>query len=79
MGLQLMLVAILIYWPGLVTDFVPRHDRVDPSKVEIKLDEPAATVHDNPAPNEETPAPGPAITSEDDSAAELQRQFKSGR
>jgi tripartite ATP-independent transporter DctM subunit len=77
--LQLMLVAILIYWPGLVTDFVPRHERVDPAKVEIKLDEPANQPVQSPAAAEESPAPGAATTSEEDAAAELQRQFKSGR
>jgi tripartite ATP-independent transporter DctM subunit len=77
--LQLMLVAILIYWPGLVTDFVPRHERIDPAKVEIKLDEPANQPVQSPAAAEESPAPGAATTSEEDAAAELQRQFKSSR
>jgi len=45
--LQLLLVAILIFWPGLVTDFVPKAAQFDPSKVEIRLEgdapgEPAA-------------------------------------
>lgn len=35
--LQLMLVAILIYWPGLVTYFLDKPPAVDPSKIEIHL------------------------------------------
>ena len=80
--LQLMLVAILIYWPGLVTDFVPRHERVDPSKVEIKLDEPPAAAEPLP-PDTDLPTgtekPATTAPAEEDPAAELQRQFKMGR
>jgi len=80
--LQLMLVAILIYWPGLVTDFVPRHERVDPSKVEIKLDEPPAAAEPLP-PDTDLPTgtekPAATAPAEEDPAAELQRQFKMGR
>lgn len=35
--LQLMLVAILIYWPASVTYFLDRPPAVDPSKIEIQL------------------------------------------
>jgi len=36
--LQLVLVAILIFWPGLVTSFVPKGQVIDPAKVEIRLE-----------------------------------------
>jgi tripartite ATP-independent transporter DctM subunit len=38
--LQLILVAILIAWPGLVTEFIPKDQVVDPSKVEIRIEAP---------------------------------------
>jgi tripartite ATP-independent transporter DctM subunit len=37
-GMQLLLVAILIFWPGLVTDFVPKAATIDPAKIEIELE-----------------------------------------
>ena len=35
--LQLTLVAILIFWPGLVTDFVARHPVTEPANIEIQI------------------------------------------
>jgi tripartite ATP-independent transporter DctM subunit len=35
--LQLTLVAILIFWPGLVTDFVTRPPVTDPANIEIQI------------------------------------------
>ncbi len=40
-GLQLVMVAIVIVWPQLVTDFIPKSLMGDPDKVEIRF-EPAA-------------------------------------
>ncbi|MBI4192224.1 MAG: TRAP transporter large permease subunit [Betaproteobacteria bacterium] len=39
-GLQLLLVAILIFWPGLVTSFVDRNVGHEPSKIEIQIPAP---------------------------------------
>jgi tripartite ATP-independent transporter DctM subunit len=66
--LQLILVAILILWPGLVTGFVPRGPQVDPAKVEIQLERAPAqeSVPDAGAPTERREA--------DD--ADIQRSFK---
>jgi TRAP-type mannitol/chloroaromatic compound transport system permease large subunit len=50
-ALQLILVAILIFWPGLVTEFVPRAPEVDATKVEIRL-EPAPDANAEAASNE---------------------------
>ena len=36
--LQLILVAILIFWPGLVTGFLDAPSNVDPTKVEIQIE-----------------------------------------
>ena len=36
-GLQLVLVAVLIFWPGLVTGFIDRPAAVDPNTVNIEL------------------------------------------
>jgi tripartite ATP-independent transporter DctM subunit len=45
-GLQLVLVAILIFWPGLVTDFLPKDAVPDPSGIEMQI--PAETGEDRP-------------------------------
>ena len=37
-GLQILLVAILIFWPGLVTGFLDAPSTVDPTKVEIQIE-----------------------------------------
>jgi tripartite ATP-independent transporter DctM subunit len=47
-GLQLALCAIIILWPGLVTDFLPRHVAGNPNAIEQEM--PA------PAPDEGAPA-----------------------
>jgi tripartite ATP-independent transporter DctM subunit len=75
--MQLLLVAILIFWPGLVTDFVPKAEVVDPAKIEIELE-------NAPAPSEPTiDAPKPAAPSperpRDDAAAEIERMLKHRR
>jgi tripartite ATP-independent transporter DctM subunit len=36
-GMQLVLVAIIIFWPGLVTGFLDTGTGIDPSKVQIPL------------------------------------------
>ena len=74
-----MLVAILIYWPGLVTDFVPRHQSIDPAGVEIKLDERDREGQGIPSPSAKGSSSTAETPSEEDAAAEIQRQFKSGR
>ena len=58
-ALQLILVAILIFWPGLVTDFVPKGPEIDPTNVEIRLDTPPASVDatTSETPPEDTAAP----------------------
>ncbi|HEV7801152.1 MAG TPA: TRAP transporter large permease subunit [Burkholderiales bacterium] len=37
--MQLLLVAILIFWPGLVTSFVPKPQASDPSRLEFQLEQ----------------------------------------
>jgi len=35
--LQVIMVAILIYWPGLVTAFLDKPSGVDPTKLQIEI------------------------------------------
>ena len=44
LGLQLLLVAIVIFWPESVTYFLDRGPKVDPSTVTIDL--PPPVIHD---------------------------------
>jgi tripartite ATP-independent transporter DctM subunit len=44
-GMQLILVCIIIFWPGLVTDFLPKSAPADPARIEIPMDAPV----DDPA------------------------------
>jgi tripartite ATP-independent transporter DctM subunit len=39
-GMQLILVAIIIFWPGLVTDFLPQSAPAAPAAIEIPAGEP---------------------------------------
>jgi tripartite ATP-independent transporter DctM subunit len=36
-GLQLIMVAIVIFWPGLVTAFLDKASNVDPTKIQIEI------------------------------------------
>jgi hypothetical protein len=67
--LQLMLVAIIIFWPGLVTDFVPKGPDIDPAQVEIQLDP-------GPSSAESSATPEAEIKGQDDATDEIQRSFK---
>jgi tripartite ATP-independent transporter DctM subunit len=62
-ALQLLLVGILIFWPGLVTGFIGQADVIDPAKIEIQLER-----ADTSAPAAEPPA-SRGNEREDDSAA----------
>jgi len=48
-GMQLVLVAIIIFWPGLVTDFVPKPATLDPARIEIQMDQPGDAREDSSA------------------------------
>jgi hypothetical protein len=45
----LILVAIIIFWPGLVTDFVPKSAPADPTRIEYQLEQPAEADADSSA------------------------------
>src|SRR6185503_14376657 len=49
-GLQLLLVAIVVFWPGLVTSFLDKNVDVDLNKVRIEIEQ------EPPAPEEQPPA-----------------------
>jgi tripartite ATP-independent transporter DctM subunit len=67
--MQLLLVGILIFWPGLVTGFISRTEVIDPAKIEIRL-EPA----DSNAPAAEPPAA--RGNDRDDGAAAIERMLR---
>jgi tripartite ATP-independent transporter DctM subunit len=73
--MQLLLVAVLIFWPGLVTDFIAKGPEVDPTKVEIRLDPGAEPPAGGAAPGIEGLAPPPA----EDNAADIERALKGGK
>ena len=66
--MQLVLVAILIFWPGLVTSFVPKPQAIDPTRIEIQLE---------PAPDQ--PAATGGDPKRDDPAADIERALKQQR
>ena len=48
-GMQLVLVAIIICWPGLVTDFLPKSAPADPARIEFPLEQPGGAREDSAA------------------------------
>jgi hypothetical protein len=42
--MQLLLVAILIFWPGLVTSFVPTPQESAPTNIELQLEQSAPKI-----------------------------------
>jgi len=77
--LQLMLVAILIFWPGLVTGFLDRGPAPDPSKYEIQIpgDEPVPEGGSRPQDESASGSEKPGEQSEDDkTSAEIERQLR---
>jgi len=68
--LQLILVGIIIFFPGLVTNFVSKPEVQDPTRIEIQLEQPAAPA----APTESsTGKPG---EEKDDQSAEIERMIR---
>ncbi len=67
--MQLLLVAILIFWPGLVTGFVDKPVAIDPAKIEIQL-RPEDTTKSVAEP------PAEAAGSGDEGAAAIERMLK---
>ncbi len=66
--MQLLLVTILIFWPGLVTGFIDKPAAIDPAKIEIQL----------PPANRTVPAQPPAAqeTDHDEGSAAIERMLK---
>ena len=62
-GLQLVMVAIVIAWPQLVTGFIPKVRTMDPAKVEIRIE----------------PAFGERPGDEDRAAREIERALRESR
>jgi tripartite ATP-independent transporter DctM subunit len=73
--LQLMLVAIIIFWPGLVTNFISKPEALDPTRLEIQLE--SAPVP--PEPTIDPAQPEPPSSSDrkaDDAAAQIERMLR---
>jgi len=66
--LQLIMVGIVIAWPGLVTAFLDKASDVDPSKVQVIV----------PAEEPSTPAPGaaPEKPAEPEADDDLEKRFR---
>ena len=47
--LQLILVTTIIFWPGLVTDFLPKSAPADPARIEFQLEQPGSAGDDTAA------------------------------
>jgi tripartite ATP-independent transporter DctM subunit len=77
-GMQLLLVAILIFWPGLVTSFVAKPTAMDPAKIQIELEE---TGRQPEPPAVETDKAGATGTQpkSDDPSADIERTLKERR
>ncbi|MGZ5120350.1 MAG: TRAP transporter large permease [Burkholderiales bacterium] len=76
--MQLLLVAILIFWPGLVTSFVSKPTAMDPAKIQIELEE---TGRQPEPPAVETDKAGSTGTQpkNDDPSADIERTLKERR
>jgi tripartite ATP-independent transporter DctM subunit len=83
--LQLLLVAILIFWPGLVTSFISKPEVIDPTKIEIQLEQtpaPPPPVFDSGkgGPDKGAASGSDAVKSEqqksDDTSSEIERMLK---
>jgi hypothetical protein len=66
--LQVIMVGIVIAWPGLVTAFLDKASNVDPSKVEVIV----------PAEEPSTPVPGtaPEKPAEPEADDDLEKRFR---
>jgi tripartite ATP-independent transporter DctM subunit len=75
-GMQLLLVAIIIFWPGLVTNFISKSAPVDPTRLEIQLEQSSPSVQ----PPSATPEGGARKEEKaEDSSAEIERMLKQQR
>jgi tripartite ATP-independent transporter DctM subunit len=77
-GLQIIMAAIVVFWPALVTGFIPKDEIQDPSTVEIILEAPDHS-QSPPAEGADKETPGGASSAADDPAAEIERQLRLGR
>ena len=79
-GLQIIMAAIVVFWPALVTGFISKAETQDPSTVEIILEAPDNS-QSPPAEGEDKKdeGQGNAASAADDPTAEIERQLKSGR
>jgi TRAP-type mannitol/chloroaromatic compound transport system permease large subunit len=73
--LQLLLVAILIFWPGLVTHFVPKAATMDPTKIDIQLDQ-SSPAGQPPAGGDKA---GPGEQKTDDPSQDIERLLRQQR
>lgn len=65
--MQLILVAVLIFWPGLVTGFMATANPVDPAKIEMQFERSVPSA---------IPDPASGGSSNSDQSAEIERMLK---
>jgi hypothetical protein len=76
--MQLMLVGILILWPGLVTGFVEKPATNDPSSIQIELEKTAPPVQPPPVENDNS-ATSAVDSRADERSNEIEKLLKQPR
>jgi len=76
--MQLLLVAILIFWPGLVTSFVPKAASPDKEKIEMQLEQIAPSAEPPSSESVRPVVPGSSDKS-DDASTDVERLLKQPR
>ncbi len=81
--LQIIMAGIVVFWPTLVTDFIPKQQFQDAISVETMLEaadeKPPEDAAADTRPNSAGDKPQGEERAADDPAAEIERQLKSGR
>ena len=71
--LQVLMAAMIIVWPEIITGFIAKEETRDPSKVEIRLEPPAQ--EEEPAPVGGASTDAKPAAEEEDPGAAIQRQM----
>jgi tripartite ATP-independent transporter DctM subunit len=76
--MQLLLVGILILWPGLVTSFVDKPVVTDPRNIQLELEKTAPPTEPPPVENDK-PATNETRSRDDEGSAEIEKMLKQPR
>jgi TRAP-type mannitol/chloroaromatic compound transport system permease large subunit len=80
--LQIIMAGIVVFWPALVTGFIPKAEMQDPAKVEIILEAPveqAPPALESPGSGEKPKGDAGTVSPAEDPAAEIERMLRQGR